>query len=105
MCRYIPQEILNDDFSALDKANIFMLGASLYELASGAQLPTGARQCLPLADGVLPSGPACSCGRPAACDMMYCDWHMLLLAFFSTPLGALLLLRDGRWACRRQPVP
>ncbi|CAK0734469.1 hypothetical protein CVIRNUC_000435 [Coccomyxa viridis] len=39
--RYIPQEILNDDFSALDKANVFMLGASLYELASGAQLPTG----------------------------------------------------------------
>ena len=39
--RYIPQEILNDDFSALDKANIFMLGASLYELASGTQLPTG----------------------------------------------------------------
>ena len=40
-CRYIPQEILNDDFSALDKANIFMLGASLYELATGTQLPTG----------------------------------------------------------------
>ena len=41
-CRYIPQEILNDDFSALDKANIFMLGASLYELATGTSLPTGA---------------------------------------------------------------
>ena len=40
--RYIPQEILNDDFSALDKANVFMLGASLYELATGTQLPTGA---------------------------------------------------------------
>ncbi len=40
-CRYIPQEILNDDFSALDKANVFMLGASLYELATGTQLPTG----------------------------------------------------------------
>ena len=40
-CRYIPQEILNDDFSALDKANVFMLGASLYELATGTSLPTG----------------------------------------------------------------
>ena len=58
MCRYIPQEILNDDFSALDKANIFMLGASLYELASGAQLPTGAQQCFPAANSLLPSGPA-----------------------------------------------
>ncbi len=40
-CRYIPQEILKDDFSALDKANVFMLGASLYELATGTMLPTG----------------------------------------------------------------
>ena len=59
MCRYIPQEILNDDFSALDKANIFMLGASLYELASGAQLPTGAQQRFSLPDVLPPSGPAC----------------------------------------------
>ena len=65
MCRYIPQEILNDDFSALDKANVFMLGASLYELASGAQLPTGAWQRFPPADLLPPSGPACF--RAACC--------------------------------------
>lgn len=42
MCgRYIPQEVLNDDFSALDKADMFMLGATLYELATGTHLPTG----------------------------------------------------------------
>ncbi len=39
--RYIPLEVLNDDFGALDRADMFMLGASLYELAIGIQLPTG----------------------------------------------------------------
>ena len=67
MRRYIPQEILNDDFSALDKANIFMLGASLYELASGAQLPTGAKQCFPLAKSLPPSSLACLESQAAAC--------------------------------------
>jgi hypothetical protein len=40
-CRYIPQEVLNDDFRALDRADMFMLGASLYELATGTHLPSG----------------------------------------------------------------
>ena len=40
--RYIPQEVLNDDFRALDRADMFMLGASLYELATGTHLPSGA---------------------------------------------------------------
>ena len=70
MCRYIPQEILNDDFSALDKANIFMLGASLYELASGAQLPTGAWQRFTLAHSSPSSGPACL--RAACCLQQGC---------------------------------
>ncbi|BDA40733.1 Wee1-like protein kinase [Coccomyxa sp. Obi] len=39
--RYIPLEVLNDDFGALDRADMFMLGASLYELATGTQLPKG----------------------------------------------------------------
>ena len=39
--RYIPQEVLKDNFSALDRADVFMLGASLYELALGTHLPSG----------------------------------------------------------------
>lgn len=35
--------MLNDDFRALDKADVFMLGASLYELATNKALETGAR--------------------------------------------------------------
>lgn len=34
--------MLNDDFRALDRADMFMLGASLYELATGTHLPSGA---------------------------------------------------------------
>ena len=44
-CRYIPQEVLKDDFSALDRADVFMLGASLYELALGTHLPSGLAPC------------------------------------------------------------
>ena len=39
--RYIAQEVLNDDYGALEKADVFALGASLYELAMGNALPTG----------------------------------------------------------------
>ena len=41
-CRYVPAEVLNDDLRALDKADVFMLGATLYELASGVALEPSA---------------------------------------------------------------
>ncbi|GBF88132.1 wee1 kinase [Raphidocelis subcapitata] len=37
--RYLSGELLQGRTSALDKADIFALGASLYELASGSELP------------------------------------------------------------------
>ena len=80
MCRYIPQEILNDDFSALDKANIFMLGASLYELASGAQLPTGARQRFPLAHQFSSLRPSMLPGGLLLVAGMQREWHILFSA-------------------------
>lgn len=61
-CRYIPQEVLNDDCTALDKADIFMLGASLYELASGTQLPTGTMLRV---SAFKPSLLLYSCGHPS----------------------------------------
>ena len=39
--RYLPQELLNDKLDHLDKADMFALGISIYELASGTTLPTG----------------------------------------------------------------
>ncbi len=42
--RYLPHEVLNDDLSALDKADMFALGATLLELATNSPLPSGAGQ-------------------------------------------------------------
>lgn len=39
--RYLPRELLNDDLSHLDKADMFSLGCTLYELATKCQLPSG----------------------------------------------------------------
>lgn len=39
--RYLPRELLNDDLSHLDKADMFALGCTLYELGTNCQLPSG----------------------------------------------------------------
>ena len=42
-CRYVAREVLNDDRRSLAKADVFALGASLYELACNTRLPEGVR--------------------------------------------------------------
>lgn len=39
--RYVAREVVADDYRNLDKADMFSLGASMYELAKGEPLPTG----------------------------------------------------------------
>ena len=39
--RYLPLELLRDDTSCLDKADVFALGASMLELATARPLPSG----------------------------------------------------------------
>lgn len=34
-CRYLPKEILNDDYDHLTKADVFSLGVTMYEAVSG----------------------------------------------------------------------
>ncbi|KAI4340241.1 hypothetical protein MLD38_025100 [Melastoma candidum] len=52
--RYMPHEILNDNYEYLDKADIFALGASIYELVRGAPLPESGPSFLNLREGKLP---------------------------------------------------
>lgn len=52
--RYMPHEILNDNYDYLDKADIFSLGASVYELLRGLPLPESGPPFLNLKEGKLP---------------------------------------------------
>ncbi|DBB07912.1 TPA: hypothetical protein ACH3X3_009300 [Trebouxia sp. C0006] len=51
--RYIPAEVLKGDVSDLQKADIFMLGITLYELATNLELPTGGASYQSLRQGKL----------------------------------------------------
>ncbi|KAK9281241.1 hypothetical protein L1049_004137 [Liquidambar formosana] len=52
--RYMPQEILNDQYDHLDKVDIFSLGAAIYELIRGSPLPESGPQFSNLREGKLP---------------------------------------------------
>ncbi|KAG6429181.1 hypothetical protein SASPL_107225 [Salvia splendens] len=52
--RYMPQEILNEDYDNLDKVDIFSLGASIYEIVKGSPLPESGPHFLHLRKGKLP---------------------------------------------------
>ena len=53
-CRYLPKEILAEDFQYLTKADIFSLGLSIYEAASGSPLPKNGEKWQELRSGLLP---------------------------------------------------
>ncbi|KAK3415568.1 hypothetical protein EUGRSUZ_H01185 [Eucalyptus grandis] len=57
--RYMPHEILNENFDHLDleKVDIFALGASVYELVTGSTLMKSGPQFLNLREGNLPLPP------------------------------------------------
>lgn len=50
----MPQEILNENYNHLDKADIFSLGATIYELIRRSPLPDSGSQILNLREGKLP---------------------------------------------------
>ncbi|PON96612.1 Serine/threonine protein kinase [Trema orientale] len=52
--RYMPQEILNERYDHLDKADIFSLGVAIYELIRGSSLPESGPQLLNIKEGKLP---------------------------------------------------
>ncbi|XP_037087031.1 wee1-like protein kinase 2 [Pollicipes pollicipes] len=59
-CRYMPREILQEDYSSLAKADMFALGLTAYECASGQPLPKNGKLWQQLRNGVLPPLPGFS---------------------------------------------
>lgn len=51
--RYMPLEMLKEDYSELSKVDMFALGATIYELARGSPLPTSGSQFHTLRQGKL----------------------------------------------------
>lgn len=60
--RYLAPEVLRGDVSRLDRADAFALGATLYELATGAPLPSGGATYADIREGRLRLMPAVSAG-------------------------------------------
>ncbi|XP_072948640.1 wee1-like protein kinase [Epargyreus clarus] len=56
-CRYLPKEVLQEDFTHLTKADIFAFGLTLYEAGGGGPLPKNGQEWHDIRDGKLPNLP------------------------------------------------
>ncbi|KAG9155845.1 hypothetical protein Leryth_004086 [Lithospermum erythrorhizon] len=52
--RYMPQEILNEQYDHLEKVDIFSLGVTIYELVRGSALPESGNNFMNLREGKMP---------------------------------------------------
>ena len=59
-CRYMPREILLEDYHCLAKADMFALGLTALECACGQPLPKNGEPWQALRDGVVPPLPGFS---------------------------------------------
>ncbi|XP_028178919.1 wee1-like protein kinase, partial [Ostrinia furnacalis] len=59
-CRYLPKEVLQEDFTHLTKADIFAFGLTLFEAGGGGPLPKNGQQWHDYREGKLPDLPGLS---------------------------------------------
>lgn len=59
-CRYLPREILQEDFTQLQKADIFALGLTIYQAARGQPLPLNGEEWHAIRNGEIDPLPAYS---------------------------------------------
>ena len=59
-CRYLPREMLDDDYSHLAKVDIFALGLTLYEVSSAKLLPLNGEEWQDIRNGTLAKIPGYS---------------------------------------------
>ncbi|XP_012539238.1 wee1-like protein kinase 2 isoform X2 [Monomorium pharaonis] len=59
-CRYLPTEILREDFTHLTKADIFALGLTVYEAGGGGPLPKNGSEWHAIRQGKLADLPHCT---------------------------------------------
>ena len=91
MHRYIPSEVLNGQVTDLPKADMFMLGITLYELTTCVDLPTG--RCLCVRLSVVLCITICVC-----CCMLMSVLHKFAAISKLTHLRASVYLWCFRWA-------
>ncbi|CAB3233594.1 unnamed protein product [Arctia plantaginis] len=56
-CRYLPKEVLQEDFTHLTKADIFAFGLTIFEAAGGGPLPKNGQEWQDIREGKLPDLP------------------------------------------------
>lgn len=93
--RYMPQEILNENYDDLDKVDIFSLGASMYELIKGSPLQESGPQFLSLRDGKLPLLPGHSVHIQKLLKVLNQLYELYLLVCFDNSI--IFLIRLVSW--------
>jgi hypothetical protein len=73
MSRYLPLEVMNSDYSRLDKADMFALGATMFELASRTELPSSGQLYQDLRHGKVGRVAGGRMGRTLAA-LIACAW-------------------------------